>query len=324
VFDLEISAQGNGELALGTQRSGADFRNDDFHDPLWRNSSGVNAIWDYTNATPGAFTPSFPAGVDPSWEIKGVGDVNGDTKSDVVWFHPSDGLVAIWLMNSPSSIASVAFPAAVGPGSAWQIIAVGDVSGAGSASILWRNSSTGQILEWYLNANGSLAGSRSYGVLSSEWQFRGLGDVNGDGIRDVVWMRSSDGQVAIWRMGGGSVQQTLFPMAVGPGSGWDIAKIGDFDGDGKDDLFWRNTDGSTVAIYMDLSGVVGFRFMFGVPYAQWRVDAVGDFDGSGTEDLLWYEPSTGNVVRWAMPASRFADPTAQALGGIGSGWKAFP
>jgi hypothetical protein len=36
---------------------------------------------------------------DPNWQITEVGDFNGDSKADILWRHPTTGMVAMWLMN---------------------------------------------------------------------------------------------------------------------------------------------------------------------------------------------------------------------------------
>ncbi|KJU86574.1 hypothetical protein MBAV_001232, partial [Candidatus Magnetobacterium bavaricum] len=36
---------------------------------------------------------------DLSWQIKGIGDFNGDGKSDILWQNTKTGLVYIWYLN---------------------------------------------------------------------------------------------------------------------------------------------------------------------------------------------------------------------------------
>jgi hypothetical protein len=40
---------------------------------------------------------------DPNWSVSHLADVNGDTKSDLVWRNAATGATAIWLMNGTTS-----------------------------------------------------------------------------------------------------------------------------------------------------------------------------------------------------------------------------
>jgi len=44
-----------------------------------------------------------------------------------------------------------------------------------------------------------------------------------------------------------------------PGAGWSVRSFGDFDGDGKDDLVWRHTDGTTYWWKMNGASAVDFQ-----------------------------------------------------------------
>jgi hypothetical protein len=38
---------------------------------------------------------------------------------------------------------------------------------------------------------------------------------------------------------------TTSRVLLGPGTGWSVQQVADFNGDGKSDILWHNTDGST-------------------------------------------------------------------------------
>ncbi len=90
-----------------------------------------------------------------------------------------------------------------------------------------------------------------------DWLLVGTGDFNGDGRHDMLWHNENDGRVVVWLMdqsglnlqGGG-----LLPFA--PTLDWSVAGTGDFNGDGRDDIVWRNNnDGRVVPWLMDETGM---------------------------------------------------------------------
>jgi hypothetical protein len=76
--------------------------------------------------------------------------------------------------------------------------------------------------------------------------------------------------------------------------------VGDFDGDGVDDVLHYRPGGKTDLL--DVSSGSGYQ------RRTVRVDGtyqplVGDFDGNGTDDVLWYRPGSGTDSLWAFDAA---------------------
>jgi Ca2+-binding RTX toxin-like protein len=94
----------------------------------------------------------------------------------------------------------------------------------------------------------------------------------------------------------------------------------DFDGDGKDDLLWQNTNTLQAAIWVmnglsvSNGGVVG-----GVPSAGWYVCRAGDFDADGMDDILWQNTNTRQAAIWVMNGLSVSN--SGIVGGVPSaGW----
>ncbi len=50
---------------------------------------------------------------DLNWQIKGVGDFNGDWQADILWRHNLTGMLYVWLMNG-TRLSSMGSPGTVG------------------------------------------------------------------------------------------------------------------------------------------------------------------------------------------------------------------
>jgi hypothetical protein len=85
---------------------------------------------------------------------------------------------------------------------------------------------------------------------------------------------------------------------------WKIVGTGDFNGDGKPDILWRNTStGQNYVWYM--RGVNGATRASGswieiVADLSWTIVGAGDFNSEGKPDILWRNTATGQNYVWYM------------------------
>jgi hypothetical protein len=81
-----------------------------------------------------------------------------------------------------------------------------------------------------------------------------------------------------------------------------VAAVGDFDADGKADLFWRHASGVNAVWLMTGAGISEALFI-GTLDNSWPLVASGDFDADGKSDLFWRHSSGANAI-WIMNGPR--------------------
>jgi hypothetical protein len=69
------------------------------------------------------------------WNVAGIGDLNGDGHSDVLFHDPSTGRVDEWVLVNGHWTASIDL--GTHPGSGWNIAGIGDFTGSGQNDVLW-------------------------------------------------------------------------------------------------------------------------------------------------------------------------------------------
>ena len=296
-----------------------DFDDDGHHDDiLWFNpSSGSAAAWLMNGLVKeggGALNLPVPS----TWVFVGAGATDNTAKLFLFWRDTATGLFSVWKLSG-HEVEDEGLIENVGPVSSdWQVLAIKDVDGDLDADVIFVNTITKFVSVWIMD-NHSVVNSLTVGSCA-DLTYLGSGDLNGDHRDDLLW-RDDSGHIHTWLLNGAAIfDDSLIGNTGVIGAAWTIHAIGDLDGDGCDDLVWRNNLNGSINAWRMAGSVKasGGTIAANVPSA-WQLQGMSDLNGDGKDDLLWHHSSSHEVNGWHM------DGLSKLSGGfisqVSPGWK---
>jgi hypothetical protein len=251
--------------------------------------------------------------VDTAWEIAAIGRVFDELSPDLVWRNSASGQSRLGrAAGGLGFLVVVHGPASDLPLDAnWEILGFEDYLGVDDGALLLRNRQDGALgIAWF---NGFLSAefelvpvgtTRAQCCLlgtppALTWSVAGSGDFDGNGSTDILWRDPATGANALWQIHSDVVDHVwvVDPTSLrGVAPRWQVAGIGDFNGDGRADILWR--DPSSGANVLWFSGQATSVRRLASVALPWRVATILDLDGDGHSDIVWRNPVTGANVAW--------------------------
>ena len=263
------------------------------------------------------------------WLVMGLGDFDGDGKTDVLTRDSVAGTWHVARMNGRT--VAIADNADLTTNLDWRLAAIADFDGDGKDDVLLRHSGTNRWYQYAMNGKSHVA-SKSGPVKDeallgdglpddASWAVAGVGDLGGDGKADLLMRHATNRTWHYYPMNGRAVASGSGAVSLPSGVAWKLAGLADLDGDGKDGVLLRNTSGTwrwyqsplvatPTHVATDLSTAI----------ATWKLAGLGDLDGDGKDDVVFRDVSTvaNNKGRWMVRVMNGATSVA-AKSGIATG-----
>ncbi len=289
------------EAASGSSLT--DLDGDGKSDLLWRNSLTGQVYRMRMNGMAIASQGFAYNEPDTSWRIIADADFNGDGITDLLWRNVNTGQLYYMPFDSNAMpTAGSLFYTEANP--AWKIVHTPDLDGDGRADLLWWNSTTGQVYAMLMNGGTITAQGMVYTEPNTSWRIQVVGDFSGTGkSNQLLYYNIGTGQVYQMTISysAGAFSQTGAFVYSEPNLQWSIVGAPDFDGDGKNDLLWRNAaTGQVWGMLMNGSAISSQGQVHHEPNLAWKIVSFGDYDGNGKSDLLWRNETDGRIYMMLM------------------------
>lgn len=207
-----------------------------------------------------------------NWVQRGVGDLDGDRKSDLVWQNTDSSTIVIWFMNGRTRITGAAVSPVPTPGLQFEVVGTGDMGTTsantaldGKDDILMRNTGTGDLVFWLMNGatrvdGGFLLGPAGGDPITADplsWKPVGMGDFDNDNYADVLWIKPSTLELRIWKLVNRVVVSSCATNPTFQTGGFNPFAVGDVGAnvlggrDGKADIVFIRSTGEQLTWYMN-------------------------------------------------------------------------
>ncbi len=213
----------------GTYRPAVgDFNGDSRSDVFWYGPGAVpDVVW-YSLANGSFVAKSFTVGSDYQ---PVAGDFDGDGEGDVLWYGPGTAVDHLWrgtgnedFTNDEVTVNGTFTPVA------------GDFDGDQRTDVFWYGPGDATDSVWY----GEVDGFAGRSVTVNRNAVPLVADYTGGGTDDIVWYGPGAAVDTLWL---GTGRRAFAPRPVRVDATFDAPFTGDWNADGRGDVFWYATAG---------------------------------------------------------------------------------
>ncbi len=257
------------------------------------------------------------AGPDPGWVQLAAGDFKGVGTDQVVGVRNGDAAFVLFEYNGTDELEIGASYTLAGPSSDWVDIVAGNFDPAypDRKELIAVRNVDGRMEMFAFKAPDQLAvvAAHPFGA-ASNWIALGAGDLDGDGTDEIIAMRDHDDALFVMKYAGNGAFDVIDKSAWHPNSAWRDLAVGDFDGDGLDEVmavrdydsglylmklfngesFQTIASNTQAGLDSNWIGIEAVRAPFPVPA---RAALIRDFDG--LVHVFRYDPDSATLEHFA-------------------------
>jgi hypothetical protein len=183
----------------------------------------------------------------------------------------------------------------------------GDLNANGRADILFQND-TGDIALWQTDSSGALSNINSLGPLPAGYRIDGTGNFNSTAGDDILIRKVNEIDILVPN---GTNPPTFVDLGGNVPNGTLNVGIGDFTGDGQDDLLFQT--GANIASWRIVNNQITQIQLLGSKPADYQIVGVDDFTGDHQSDIL-FRRDNGEIARWQIANNQLTPGGAQTIG----------
>jgi hypothetical protein len=185
----------------------------------------------------------------------------------------------------------------------------GDVNNNGRADILFQNDNpAAPAALWQTDTSGALSSITSLGALPAGYRIDGTGDFNSTPGGDILIRKVNEIDILVPN---GTNPPTFVDLGGNVPNGTLNAGIGDFTGDGQDDLLFQT--GNNIASWRILNNQITQIQTLGSTSPDYHIVGIDDFTGDHQADIL-FRRDNGEIARWQIANNQLVPGGAQTIG----------